>query len=277
MVQIITDSSTLYSAEEARQAGFEAIPLYVHIGETEGYDLQMDMKEYYRKIDSGLVPRSSQPSIGDVMDAYHAYPEDDIINIAMADGLSGTYQSACSAGKLAENSHRITVFNSRTLCGPHRYMVERAQQMKLEGRTGKEILEWLEQISHKTESFLIPQDFSFLKRGGRLTPVAAALGSVLKLKPVMKLTDDGTRLDKFMVKRTMSSAVKSIIEYLKNKQLGAEHILYITHADALADAQAVRRQFEEAFENLEIRLLELSPVFVAQGGPKCIAIQYIRR
>ena len=93
----------------------------------------------------------------------------------------------------------------------------------------------------------------------------------------MKLTDDGTRLDKFLVKRTMSSAVKSIIAYLKEKHLGAEHILYITHANALDDAQAIRKQFEETFENLEVRLLELSPVFVAQGGPQCIAIQYIRR
>lgn len=276
-VQIITDSSTLYTEEEARRAGFEAVPLCVHIGDTEGRDMQMDMDAYYEKIRNGLVPRSSQPPIGDVMEAYEAYPEMDIINIAMADGLSGTYQSACSAGQMAKNSHRITVFNSRTLCGPHRYMVERALEMKAEGHGVREILEWLEDISRWTESFLIPQDFSFLMRGGRLTPVAAALGSVLKLKPVMKLTEDGTRLDKFLVKRTMSSAVKGIIEYLKEKKLGAEHILYIAHADALADAQAIRTQFEAAFENLEVRLLELSPVFVAQGGPHCVAIQYIRR
>ncbi|MGN0372681.1 MAG: DegV family protein [Enterocloster sp.] len=277
MVQIITDSSTLYTADEARRAGFEAVPLCVHIGETEGRDLQIDMKEYYEKIRQGQVPRSSQPPIGDVVEVYESYPEKDIINIAMADGLSGTYQSACSAGRMAKNSHRIAVFNSRTLCGPHRYMVERAQRMKEEGKTAGEILRWLEQAARKTESFLIPQDFSFLKRGGRLTPVAAALGSVLKLKPVMKLTEDGTRLDKFLVKRTMSAAVKGIIEHLKEKKLGAEHILYISHADALADAQAIRRQFEEIFEGLEVQILELSPVFVAQGGPKCVAIQYIER
>lgn len=276
-VQIITDSSTLYTAAEARQAGFEAVPLCVHIGELEGRDMEMDMDDYYERISRGQMPQSSQPPIGDVLETYEAYPEKDIINIAMADGLSGTYQSACSAGQMAKNSRRITVFNSRTLCGPHRYMVETALRMKKEGRSAKEILEWLEQSSQRTESFLIPQDFSFLKRGGRLTPVAAALGTVLKLKPVMKLTDDGTKLDKFLVKRTMSAAVKGIIEYLRGKQLGAEHILYISHANALSDAQAIRRQFEEAFEHLEVRLLELSPVFVAQGGPKCVAIQYIRK
>jgi DegV family protein with EDD domain len=263
--------------EEARRAGFESIPLCVHIGEMEGRDLQMDMQEYYAKIAKGESPRSSQPPIGDVLEVYNSYPDDEIINIAMADELSGTYQSACSAVHMADNPSRITVFNSRTLCGPHRYMTEYAQKMKEEGCQKEEILKWLESRTKETESFLLPQDFSFLKRGGRLTPMAAAFGSVLKLKPVMKLTDDGTKLDKFAVKRTMSAAVKEVISYLKDKKLGEEHILYLSHANAQEDVHAIRRQFEEVFEKLEIRILELSPVFVAQGGPRCIAIQYIKK
>jgi DegV family protein with EDD domain len=277
MLQIMTDSSTLYTVDEARKAGFESIPLCVHIGEMEGRDLQMDMPEYYAKIANGEIPRSSQPPIGDVLEAYNAYPDDEIINIAMADELSGTYQSACSAAHMAEDPSRITVFNSRTLCGPHRYMTEYAQKMKEKGCSKTEILNWLKAKSKETESFLLPQDFSFLKRGGRLTPVAAAFGSVLKLKPVMRLTDDGTKLDKFSVKRTMTAAVKEVINYLKDKNLSAEHILYISHANALEDAQAIQRQFEETFGQLDIRILELSPVFVAQGGPRCIAIQYIKK
>ena len=91
--------------------------------------------------------------------------------------------------------------------------------MKEEGKGIPEILEWLKSAAEKTESFLIPQDFSFLKRGGRLTPVAAALGSMLKLKPVMKLTKDGTRIDKFFVKRTMSAAVNGVMEYMKRRGL----------------------------------------------------------
>lgn len=277
MVQIITDSSTLYTEEEARRAGFEAVPLCVHMGDFEGRDLQIDMKRYYEGIRSGQIPQSSQPPIGDVVEVYEKYPDADIINISMADGLSGTYQGACSAREIAEHNSRITVFNSRTLCGPHRYMVEQAQKMKLEGRSVEEILEWLREKAGQTESFLIPQDFNFLKRGGRLTPVAAALGSVLKLKPVMKLTDDGRKLDKFSVKHTMSSAVKSIMDYLKDRELGMKHILYITHADAREDALQIRDLFEKGFQDLEIRIMELSPVFVAQGGPKCVAIQYIER
>lgn len=277
MVQIITDSSVMYTEEEAKAAGFEAIPLCIHIGDMEGRDLQVDMEEFYQRIEEGQVPRSSQPPVGEVLDAYAKYSEADIIHISIADGLSGTYQGACSAREMAENKDRIRVFNSRTLCGPHRYMVERAQQMKEEGKDADEILEWLKDISAKTESFLIPQDFSFLKRGGRLTPVAAALGSVLKLKPVMRLTEDGTRIDKFFVKRTMSAAVKGIMEYMKHKGVGSNHILYIVHAAARKEAENIRTMFETAFTGLEIHILELSPVFVAQGGPKCVAVQYIHR
>lgn len=277
MLQIVTDSSTLYSIREAREAGFESVPLCIHIGDLEGRDLQLDMEDYYARIHRGEIPRSSQPPIGDVLDVYNSYPDAEIINISMADGLSGTYQSACTAKHMAKQEQRITVFNSRTLCGPHRYMVEHAQQMKEAGASKEEILAWLEKASYSSESFLLPQDFSFLRRGGRLTPMAAAFGSVLKLKPVMKQTEDGTKLDKFLVKRTMTAAVKGVIEYLQDKKLGADHILYISHADALSDACAIQKQFEAAFPDWEIRILELSHVFVAQGGPKCIAIQYIHR
>ena len=277
MIQIITDSSSLYTPSEARQAGFESVPLCVSIGDSHERDLLLDMEEYYRKIEQGLLPTSSQPPLGDVIEVFEAYAGSSIINISMADGLSGTYQTACGAREMVKNKDQITVFNSRTLCGPHRYMVTQAQKMKEDGCSLQEILDWLERAARNTESFLIPQDFSFLKRGGRLTPLAAATGIVLKLKPIMKLTEDGMRLDKFGVKRTMISAAQSIIDYLREKELGIQHILYISHANALEDAQKMKVLFEQAFPGLEVVILELSAVFVAQGGPRCVAIQYIKR
>lgn len=87
MVQIITDSSVMYTEDEAKAAGFEAIPLCIHIGELEGRDLQIDMEDFYRRIEEGQVPRSSQPPIGEVLDAYARYPQDEIIHISIADGL----------------------------------------------------------------------------------------------------------------------------------------------------------------------------------------------
>ena len=277
MVQIVTDSSVLYTEEEAKAAGFDVVPLCVSVGDMDGRDLQINMEEFYGRIGKGEIPRSSQPPIGDVVEVYEKYQDADVLNICVADGLSGTYHGALSARDMVENRDRITVFNSRTLCGPHRYMVEKAQKMKEEGKGIPEILEWLKSAAEKTESFLIPQDFGFLKRGGRLTPVAAALGSVLKLKPVMRLTEDGTRLDKFFVKRTMSAAVSGIMDHMKKKGLDGRYLLYIVHAAAPKEAGAIREMIEAEFKGIQIQMMDLSPVFVAQGGPGCVAIQYIER
>lgn len=277
MVQIVTDSSVLYTEEEAKAAGFDVIPLCVSVGDMDGRDLQIDMEEFYGRIGKGEIPRSSQPPIGDVVEVYEKYQDADVLNICVADGLSGTYHGALSARDMVESRDRITVFNSRTLCGPHRYMVENAQRMKEEGKGIPEILEWLKSAAEKTESFLIPQDFGFLKRGGRLTPVAAALGSVLKLKPVMRLTEDGTRLDKFFVKRTMSAAVSGIMDHMKKKGIDGRYLLYIVHAAAPKEAGAIREMIEAEFKGIQIQMMDLSPVFVAQGGPGCVAIQYIER
>lgn len=277
MIQIITDSSSLYTPEEAKAAGFEAVPLCVCIGDSHERDLLLDMNQYYEKIDRGLLPTTSQPPLGDVLEAFETYKDSQIIDIAMADGLSGTYQTACSAREMSDHKEQIHVFNSRTLCGPHQYMVQTAQKMKESGSTIQEILAWLNKAADNSQSFLIPQDFSFLKRGGRLTPLAAATGSVLKLKPIMKLTKDGKRLDKFGIKRTMVSAAESIIDSLKGVGLGKDHILYISHGNALDDAKKIEALFSRAFPELEIRILELSAAFVAQGGPRCVAIQYILR
>ena len=277
MVQIVTDSSVLYTEEEAKAAGFDVVPLCVSVGDMDGRDLQINMEEFYGRIGKGEIPRSSQPPIGDVVEVYEKYQDADVLNICVADGLSGTYHGALSARDMVESRDRITVFNSRTLCGPHRYMVEKAQRMKEEGKGIPEILEWLKSAAEKTESFLIPQDFGFLKRGGRLTPVAAALGSVLKLKPVMRLTEDGTRLDKFFVKRTMSAAVSGIMDHMKKKGIDGRYLLYIVHAAAPKESGAIREMIEAEFKGIQIQMMDLSPVFVAQGGPGCVAIQYIER
>ena len=277
MVRIITDSSTLFTADEAKEMGIEVLPLCVNIGDLEGRDLQIDMEDFYNRIANGGIPKSSQPPIGEVIEVYEKYPEDEIINIAMADGLSGTYQSACGAREMVDDKENITVINTKTLCGPHRYMVQKALQMKKAGSTAKEIIAWLEAVKEKQESFLIPQDFDFLRRGGRLTPMAATFASTLKLKPIMTQTPDGCRLDKYAIKRNMKQAVGAVIERLKKKGVDARHIVYVSHANVLEDAKKVIQMLKEHFPEVEIVMLDLGAAFVTQGGPKCVAIQYIER
>ncbi|MFI3201508.1 MAG: DegV family protein [Eubacteriales bacterium] len=277
MVRIVTDSSALYTREEARELGFDTAPLCLHIDDWEGKDLEMDYDRFYAKIKEGHNPKSSQPAIGDVVELYEKYPNDEIINITIADGLSGTYDSACSAKEMVENKERITVINSTTLCGPHRYLVDTALKMASEGKDRAEIVNWLKETCASATSFLLPQDFSFLRRGGRLTPVAATISSFLKLKPILITTPDGKRLDKFGVKRTLRSAATSIIKYLEEIPIDEKYAFYIAHANVPEDADFVKNVISKAFPKIEIQMFKLSHAFITQGGPGCIAIQYMKR
>ncbi len=277
MVKIITDSSPLYTKEEANKLGFKAIPLCINIGDWSFRDLEVDIAEFYKKIADGFVPKSSQPPIGEVICAYEENPNDEIINIAMADGLSGTYQSACAAKNMVDNSDNITVFNSRTLCGPHRYLVDIAVKMSKMGKSKKEILCQIEESSSSAGSFLIPQDFSYLKRGGRLTPLAATFGGLFNLKPIMKQSPDGNQIEKFAVKRTLSDASAFVLNYLKKISIDEKYIIFISHANVLKDALKVKEAVERVFPKIEVQLFDLSPAFITQGGPACIAIQYIKK
>ena len=178
MVRIISDTSTLYSAVQAREADFAVSPLAVTIAGNTYRELdEMTAQQFVEIIAKGHMPASSQPAIGEVMDLYQEFAGEEIINIAMADGLSGTYQSAVAAAEGAEN---ISVVNTTTLCGPHRYMVEKAVELAKAGKSRQEILDALDQMMATDVSYLMPADFDYLRRGGRLSPLVSLVGKTIK-------------------------------------------------------------------------------------------------
>ena len=155
MVRIVSDTSTMYSTRQAREAGFAVSPLAATIAGQSYRELdEMSSDRFVSVINEGHMPISSQPAIGEVMDFYEEFAEDEILNIAMADGLSGTYSSAVAAAKSTEHEERITVINSRTLCGPHRYMIEKAAEMAAAGASVGEIADHVEALMDTAKSFL---------------------------------------------------------------------------------------------------------------------------
>jgi DegV family protein with EDD domain len=277
MVQIITDSSSLYTGEEGKKLGVISIPLCISIGQRNFRDLEIPTEEFVAEIQAGSIPISSQPPIGDVLEAYENSKGFKVINISLADGLSGTYQTACTAREMSKNRDDITVLNTKTLCGPHRYLVECAAAMVKEGKNETEIIRTLEEKIQHTKSFLIPQDFDFLRRGGRLSPTAAFVGSLLDIKPILILNKSGTSLDKFGMARTMKGAAKTIFKQMKKDHVGCEHILYIVHGAVPETAKQIKEMAEEEFPGIDVRIHLLSHVFITHGGPGCVALQYIRK
>ena len=277
MVRIISDSSTLYSSRQAREAGFAVSPLSVTIADRSYREFdEINSDEFVAIIRQGHMPTSSQPAIGEVTALYEEFAGEQILNIAMAQGLSGTYMSAVAAADLCDNADGITVVNSRTLCGPHRYMVEQAVEMAKNGATLQELLAWLNPRIDTAKSFLIPADFDYLRRGGRLSPLVSHVGKMAGLAPVMTQTEDGTRLTVAGIRRGFKHAVKYCVEYLQKQGIGKGWKVYISHAAAPEKAETAIEMLRAAMPGAEYEIVPLSPAFITQGGPGCMAIQYVQ-
>ena len=266
MVQIMSDSSALSSIAQGKEVGLVVNPLTVSVADKTYRELEeIDSDTFLKLVIEGNTPSSSQPSVGETLSLYEQYGDAPLLNITVADGLSGTYQTASAAAQNMPEEKRknITVINSGTLCGPHRYL------------STEEILNALAPSLGNHRSFLIPNDFDFLRRGGRLTPLAAKVGGLLKLVPVMTTTKDGKRLEKFALCRSFASAMETICKNFLENKVGPEHYITVSHAGAPALARQALEKLRAVFPDSQIDVLNLSPAFITQGGPQCVAIQYI--
>lgn len=278
MIKIVSDSSTLYSIEEAKKNNIDITPLLVTINNSTYKEYEeIHTEEFINIINQGHVPVSSQPSIGEVIEIYNKHANEEIINISMADGLSGTYSSACMAKGMAEHEETIDVVNSKTLCGPHRYIVDVAVKLAEAGKTKIEVLNEINELIESSQSYLIPNDFEYLVRGGRLSPLVGRIGGVMKLVPVMSLSEDCTRLVKFTTKRTFSKAIEKICEALAEAGVNGNYKIYVAHACKEDLANTAKNIIMNNIENADIEIKKLGPVFTTQGGPGCIAVQYIKK
>jgi len=276
MVKIIADTSTLYSTEEGKKNGVLISPLQVTANNSTylEYD-EISTKEFIRLIkEEGAIPTSSQPPIGIVLDRYEQVKEDEEgLNITMTDGLSGTWQTAV----MAQNqfgSDRIHVLDSKSLCGPHRYFVDNAVRLANEGKTVQEIIDILTPSIENCSSWLIPQDFDYLVRGGRLSKTGGTLIGVLKLVITLIHSEDKKKLDAFSVARTYKKALSNIANAMKKAGVNENYEIFICHATDDEQAKKTVDFFKEAFPGANVTEYFLSPAFVTQGGPGCLAIQY---
>ena len=277
MVHIVSDTSTLYSTIQAEAAGFAVSPLAVTIaGKTYREFDEISSEEFVDIIRQGHMPTSSQPAIGEVEELYQRYAGEEIINLTMALGLSGTYTSAVAAAQLCDHADKISVINTRTLCGPHRYLVEKAVQWAKEGLNRETILEKLNALMDTARSYLVPADFDYLRRGGRLSPLVSHVGKAANLTPIMTQTDNGERLTIASIRRGYSHGVKYIVSQLQKAGIGTGWQVQISHAGAPDKAELTLEALKAAMPEAEYRIYPLSPAFITQGGPGCVAVQYIK-
>jgi DegV family protein with EDD domain len=124
---------------------------------------------------------------------------------------------------------------------------------------------------------VIPADFEFLKRSGRLTPIAAKIGAMIKIVPVLTQTEDKKKITPFVVKRSWKKATASILEQLEKLGVNEDYMIYICHGGNLTTAEEVAEQTKARFPQVELQLMSLSPTMITHGGPGCVLVQAIKK
>ena len=275
-MKIIADTATLFAPCEGEQQNITIVPVSVTINDRTYRDYaEISPAEFLQLVEEGGTPTSSQPAVGDMLEVYDSSDEEMLV-LTVGDGLSGGYGTAVGARNCAENKQRIHVVNSKTLAGPLRYMAKKAVALMHRGFGIEEIKKELAVCIEFSMSFVIPEDFDFLKRSGRLTAVTAKVGGMLKLLPVLTQTEDKKRIKPLSVKRTWKSAVDVVIQQMQAKAVNGEYLISVCHTGTLSRAEAVLQQIKAAFPESATELLTLSPALITHGGPGCIVVQAVR-
>ena len=274
-MKIIADTATLIPPCEGKDHGLTVMPVCVAINDRTYQDYaDISSADFLGLIKEGGVPSSSQPAIGDILDILDSTDEE-LLLLTVGDGLSGGYQTAMGARNMAQNPDRIHILDSKTLAGPLRYLAKKAVALKEQELTMEQIKANLQWCIDSSVSFVIPEDFDFLKRSGRLTPFTAKVGSALKLLPVLTQTKDRKRITPIGIKRSWKAAVDTVLQQLQARNIGPGHLISVCHAGVPERAQQVLQQVKERFAAADTEILELSPALTTHGGPGCIVIQAI--
>lgn len=278
-VAIITDSNSGITQEEGKQLGIRIVPMPFMInGEEYLEDITLTQQEFYAKLGEGSDISTSQPSPESIMALWDEVLEeyDEIVHIPMSSGLSGSCQTAMM---LAEDyDGKVEVVNNQRISVTQRQSALDAKEMAAKGMCAAEIKEKLEAVKFDSSIYITLDTLKYLKKGGRITPAAAALGTLLRLKPV--LTVQGEKLDAFAKARTMKQAksmmVAAITKDLEERfgdRTGKNVHLEVAHTDNQEEADEFAKELRELFPATgEIVIAPLSLSVSCHIGPGSLAV-----
>lgn len=279
-IAIVTDSNSGISQKEGDTLGISVLPMPFDINETTFYeDIDLSQSEFYEKLEKGADIATSQPSIDSVLTLWKNLLKeyDEVVHIPMSSGLSGSCETALALSR--DFDGKIHVVNNQRISVTQRQSVLEAKQLADKGKNAEEIHKILEDTKYDSSIYITVDTLKYLKKGGRITPAAAALGTFLKLKPVLQI--QGEKLDAFAKARTMKQA-KSIMMNAIKKDIelrfggdGEEKKVWIqvAHSNNLAAAEELRQELMEFLPGYgEIYIGALSLSVACHIGPGALAI-----
>ena len=283
-VAIVTDSNSGITQADGKEMGVFVLPMPFYIDDELFFEeITLTQEEFYQKMESDADIKTSQPAPGDVMklwdDILKEY--DEIVHIPMSSGLSGSCETAMMLAE--EYDGKVKVVNNQRISVTQRRSVMEAKALADAGKNAEEIKALLEEIKLESDIYITLDTLKYLKKGGRLTPAAAAIGTVLNLKPDLRIK--GEKLDAFSkargwksAKKTMIQTIQKVIDTEFSDCKGPEN-LYIdaAYTGNQEDANEWKRELEETFPEYDIYMAPLSLSVACHIGPGARAVTVTKR
>lgn len=275
-IAIVTDSNSGISQEKAKEMGIYVLPMPFLINEKEYLDgVSLFHKDFYDYLEQDADVSTSQPSPESVMklwdDLLKEY--DEIVHMPMSSGLSGSCQTACMLAQ--DYDGKVEVVNNQRISVTMIHALQDAIRLAEAGRSAAQIRDILEKEALQSSIYITVATLKYLKKGGRITPAAAAIGTMLKLKPVLQI--QGDKLDSFAKVRTMSAAKRTMMDAIRNdlesRFAGCCMQISIAHTNNLEAALEFKNELETEFPGYKIDMVdELSLSVACHIGDGALAV-----
>lgn len=277
-VAVVSDSNSGIAQQEAKELGVYilAMPFFVN-NETFFEDVDLTQEEFYNRLKEGCEISTSMPSIASVTELWDELLKeyDEIVHIPMSSGLSSSYETAAMLA--LDYDGKVFVVNNQRISVTQRQSVLDAKALAEKGYQASAIKEILEREKFESSIYIMVDTLAYLKKGGRITPAAAALGTLLRLKPVLQI--QGEKLDAFAKARTVKQAKSLMIDAMKNDFInrfddpeGKNMYLEMAYTHDLEAAEEFKKEVQTAFPGSEIIMNPLSLSVSCHIGPGALAV-----
>ncbi|WP_145408436.1 DegV family protein [Paenibacillus xylanexedens] len=276
-VAIVTDSTADIPEELIRKYGIHVVPLRVLFGEETYADgVELTPEEFYTKLGkAATLPTTSQPSPTEFMNVYQSLldedPERAIVSIHLSSGMSGTYQSALLGKSLLEREGDITVLDSKSASYGYGLLVVQAAELALQGKSAADIASAVEGMHRTRKLFFLVDTLEYLQKGGRIGKAAAIFGTLLNIKPILSIDEEGIIYAVEKV-RGQKKAMARIIELFQQDFAGERVNVAIGHTADPGSAIACAEQLRGHFTLNEVVYTNIGAVIGSHVGPGVIAI-----
>lgn len=284
-IAIVTDSNSGVTPQEAKSLGdVYVIPMPFTINEQPFLeDIDLDQEGFYRFLEQNAEVKTSQPEVGYVMDLWEKLLKDydEIVEIPMSSGLSGSF---ATARMLSDDfDGRVQVVNNQRISVTQRRSVMDALALAKKGYDAHAIRKILERDKFESSIYIMVDTLKYLKKGGRVTAAAAAIGAVFNIKPVLQI--NGEKLDAFAKTRGIRQAKKIIVDAVVNDIKtrvpggidGKHYYIDVAHTQNPEEAKALKQELEGIFPGLECVVNPLSLSVSCHIGPGAIAAAWVRK